>query len=420
MKRILMLLMVLTVLASAVFTQGVTEAPAPVVKPEDLSGSFTWWTFFDQAPFLKEKFEAKYPNIKVNLEMFGGNEYQTKLMTTIMSGQGVPDLMDLEEGYVYKFIESDKFADLSKLGGDALVKDYYPWAVAMGRDTKGVLKGICDNVSPVAFWYIRSAMKQWLGTDNDAEIAAKLSNWDKIIEVARDVKAKSGGKVFLLPNLGEMVKVEGYSLVPFVRNGKFAIDPAWYDLIKLMRTLHTEGLVANLGSWSGEWASAWNAGTLLIRVMPSWDFFSDWKINDGNVGVAKPPKNSYEGGTYRAIYVESNQKALVMEFIKFMTSEEFQTANLSTNNQMPANRKVIETLGKTYSAPKFGGQNLLATYDAISNGIKDIVPDKYTRRAQNLFSKYAQEGVRNGYSDEQIMNNLKKALKDEFPEIIGL
>jgi len=419
MKKILSILLVLALVSSSIFAAGTQETAAPV-KAEELSGTFTWWTFFDQAPFLKEQFEAAYPNIKVNLEMFGGNEYQTKLMTTIMSGQGVPDLMDLEEGYVYKFIESDKFADLSKLGGDALVKDYYSWAVAMGRDSKGALKGICDNVSPVAFWYIRSAMQQWLGTSSDVEIAAKLSDWDKILTVAREVKAKSNGTVFLLPNLGEIVKVEGYSITPFVRDGKFNIDPAWYNVIKLMRTLHSEGLVANLGSWSGEWATAWNGGKLLIRVMPSWDFFSDWKVNTGNVGVAKPPKNSYEGGTYRAIYADSNQKALAMEFLKFMTSAQFQTANLEKNNQMPANRSVTLALSKTYSAERFGGQNLLATYDAISSNIKDITPDKYTRRAQNLFSKYAQEGVRNGLSDEQIMTNLKKALKDEYPEILGL
>jgi multiple sugar transport system substrate-binding protein len=154
--------------------------------------------------------------------------------------------------------------------------------------------------------------------------------------------------------------------------------------------------------------------------MPSWDFFSDWKINTGNVGVAKPPRNSYEGGTYRAIYAKSDKKALVMEFLKFMASEQFQTMNLEANNQMPANTKVVAAQSATYAPEKFAGQNLLKTYDSISKGILDIVPDKYTRRAQNLFSKYAQEGVRNGYSDAQIVSNLKKALKDEFPEIQGL
>jgi len=418
MKKLLLLVLVGLFLSGAVFAEGQKEAVQ--AGTQELAGEFLWWSFFDQTPFLEEMFEEAYPDIDITLETFGGGEYQTKLMTTIMSAQGVPDVMDLEEGYVYKFIESSLIANLSELGGEELVTDYYPWAAAMGRNSKGELKGICDNVSPVAFWYIRDAMEEWLGTSDDVEISQKLSSWDKIIEVARDVKEQSNGTVWLFPNLGEVVKVEGYSLTPFVRNGKFAIEDGWYDLIDLMRTMHEEELVPYLGSWSGEWATAWNAGELLIRVMPSWDFFTNWGENSGNVGVAKPPKNSYEGGNYRAIYAESDKKHLAMEFLKFMASPDFQIANLNTNNQMPANREVIAQIGEGYSSDRFGGQNILRTYDSISANIPDIIPDMYTRRAQNLFSKHAREGIKNGLSDAQIIENFKKALKDEYPEIKGL
>lgn len=403
--------------------QAETQKEEPKVSdPESFSGEFVWWSFFDQTPFLKEQFEKKYKNVKIKLEIFGGDEYQTKLMTTLQSGQDVPDLMDLEEGYVYKFINSDSnlFEDLGALGGEELVKDYYPWAVAMGKDSKGVLRGICDNVSPVAFWYLRDAMEKWVGTSDPDEIAEKMSDWDKIIALAREIKEKSGGTVYLWPNLAEIVKVEGYSITPFVRDGKFSIDPKWYDVIKLMRTFYDEKLVANLNSWSGEWASAWNSGSLLIRTMPSWDFFTDWQKNSGNVGVAKPPKNSYEGGTYRAIYAKSAKKELCLEFLKFLTTQEYQIENLKVNNQMPANRKVFEQIGADYKSEKFGNQNILKTYNDICNNIPEITPDQYTRAFQNSFSKHAQEGIKKGLSDEQIIDNFKKEMKDKFPEVEGL
>lgn len=387
---------------------------------KSLKGEFSWWSFFDQTPYLKSEFEKKYPDVKINLEVFGGDQYQTKLMTTIQSGQGIPDLIDLEEGYVYKFIESDVFADLGALGGNELVKDYYPWAVGLGKDSKGTLKGISDNISPVAFWYLRDAMKQWLGTDDADQIAEKLSDWDKIIAVAKEVKEKSNGTVYLWPNLNEIVKVEGYSITPFVRNGKFAIDQKWYDVINIMRTIHEQGLHADLGSWGQDWATAWNEGRLLIRVMPSWDFFTDWEKNTGNVGVAKPPKNSYEGATLRAIYDKSEKKELVMAFLEFLTTPEYQIGNLNVNNQMPINRKVIEQIGKDYKAEKFGNQNILKTYDDIASNIPDIIPDKYTRDVQNMFARYCEEGVKQGFSDEQIIENFKKEVKDKYPEIEGL
>ncbi|MHC1787546.1 MAG: ABC transporter substrate-binding protein [Christensenellales bacterium] len=418
MKRYLSLLLVLMLFASVVPAMAATANPYEV--DESLTGEFTWWSFFDQTPFLKEQFQLKYPNVKVNLEVFGGDEYQTKLMNTLPSGQGVPDVFDLEEGYVYKFIDSPLLADLEQLGLSGADSNYYDWAIAMGRDANGVLKGICDNVSPVAFWYLRDAMAKWLGTSDDAEISALLNSWDAIKAKALEIKEASGGTVFLWPNLGEMVKVSAFSLTPFVRNGEFAVREGWLDLLNTMRDFNDAGIVANLGSWSGEWATAWNDGTLLIRTMPSWDFFTNWDKNTGNVGVAAPFQNSYEGGTYRAIYANSPNKEVCIKFLEFLTTQEYQLANLAANNQMPANKLIAGVLGEGYTNERFGGQNIIKTYDLISQNIPDIIPDQYTRGVQNKFSKHAQQGVKDGLSNEVIMENFIKEVKDTYPELKGL
>ncbi len=391
-----------------------------VSSAETLAGEFTWWTFFDQAPFIKDQFEAANPGVKINLEVFGGDEYQTKLLNTLTAGDGVPDMFDLEEGYVYKFLDSPLVQNLEEMDLADIGKDYYPWAIDFGRDSAGVLKGVCDNVSPVAFWYNRSAMKEWLGTDDDAQISEKLSSWDRILEAALDIKARSEGKVWLWPNLSEMVKVEGYSLTPFVRDGEFAVGQGWMDLLATMRKFYEAGAVSNLGSWSGEWATAWNEGSLLIRVMPSWDFFTDWGKNTGNVGVAKPFKTSYEGGTYRAVYANSEKKELIAEFLKFITTVEYQSANLDTNNQMPANKLVLSAKGEGYANEKFGGQNILKTYDSICSAIANIRPDKYTRDLQNLFGKHVNNGLQEGRMDEEIISAFKAEVKDKYPELKGL
>lgn len=384
---------------------------------ESLSGEFTWWTYFDQAPFLKEQFELKYPNVTINLEVFGGEDYQTKLMNTLPSGQGVPDLFDLEEGYVYKFINSPLLENLEEHGVREFTNDYYPWALAMATDANGDIRGVCDNVSPIAMWYLRDAMEEWLGTSDDAEITAKLSSWDAILEAALDIKERSNGEVYLMANVGDIVTIEAYSLTPFVRDGEFAIEQGWIDLMQVMRDFWDQGAVADLGGWSGEWASAWNDGTLLIRVMPSWDFFTNWDLNEGNVGVAAPFKGSYEGGTYRAIYSGSEKKDLCLKFIEFLTTVEYQAQNLETNNQMPANMQVLEAMGADYTNDRFGGQNILKTYDSVCRSILEIVPDIYTRDTQNLFRKHATNGIKEGLTDEQILENFKNEVKDKYPEL---
>ena len=416
MKRTLSLILALALAYSCLFALA-EDKSNPYEVDESVTGTFTWWTFFDQAPFIKEQFELKYPNVTIDLQVFGGDEYQTKIMNVLSSGQGIPDMMDLEEGYVYKFLNSDAFVNLEELGLEDALGSYYDWAIAMGRDGNGVLKGICDNVSPVAFWYLRDAMEQWLGTSDDAEISAILSSWDAIMEKGQEILDASDGTVYLWPNLAEMVKVEGYSLTPLARGGVVEIEQGWYDLLDTMREFYESGIVADLGSWGGEWASAWNAGTLLIRTMPSWDFFTDWSKNTGNVGVAAPFKASYEGGTYRAIYTGSEKIDLCATFIEFITTTEYQIQNLETNNQMPANKNVKDALGEDYTNANFGGQNILATYDVVCSTIADITPDAYTRGLQNKFSKYAQAGIKEGKTNEEIIADFLADIQDTYPEL---
>lgn len=419
MKRFLSLILCLMLAAACVPALAeTTENPYEV--DESLTGEFTWWTYFDQAPFLKEQFEMKYPNVTIHLEVFGGEDYQTKLMNTLPTGQGVPDVFDLEEGYVYKFIDSPLLANLNELGlGDAC-EEYYDWAVAMGTDSSGVLKGVCDNVSPVAYWYLRDAMEEWLGTSDDAEISAILNSWDAILEKAKEIYEASDGTVYLWNSLKDIVKVAGYSLTPFARNGEFAIEDGWLELLDTMREFYDSGVLADLPGWSGEWSSAWNDGTLLIRVMPSWDYFTDWDKNEGNVGVAAPHMNSYEGGTYRAIYANSPNKELCAKFLEFLTLEEYQLQNLAVNNQMPANKNIVNVLGPDYTNERFGGQNIMKTYDTICLNIPDIIPDQYTRGLQNMFASHAEEGIENGLDNDAIIANFMAEAKDTYPELSGL
>jgi ABC-type glycerol-3-phosphate transport system substrate-binding protein len=109
-----------------------------------------------------------------------------------------------------------------------------------------------------------------------------------------------------------------------------------------------------------------------------------------------------------------------MEFLKFLTTTEYQIANLNDKNQMPADMRVFEQIGADYKVAKFGNQNILKTYDEICKAIPEITPDMYTRDVQNMFGKYCKEGIDGGLTDDQILENFKKAIKDKYPDIEGL
>lgn len=395
-----------------------TQEETAEVDPASVTGEITYWSFTDYANNLVKEFNEVYPNVTVDLQVFGGDEYKTKILTALQSQDGVPDMFDLEEGYIYEFLDSDLIADLSYMNIDELTKDYYEFQRASMKDSKGNFKSLLFQSSPVALWYLRDACEEWLGTSDPDEISAMLSDWDTIIAKGEEVYEKSGGEVCLWPNMSEMVKVNAFSFDPLVRDGKLEITDDWINLIDNMRKMNDTKANADLGAWSSEWATAWNEGKLLFRAMPSWDFFTDWDANKGNVGVAAPFDASYEGGTGVCVYNNSDKKELAALFLTYIASDDFQKVNMENYNQIPASKPVCDELAENFSAEDFGGQNLLATYSVICDKIAGITPDKYTRPTQNLFAKVATDGIKEGQDNDTIIENFKKELHDKYPEVV--
>ena len=395
-----------------------TQEENAEVDPASVTGEITYWSFTDYANNLVKEFNEVYPNVTIDLQVFGGDEYKTKILTALQSQDGVPDLFDLEEGYIYEFLDSDLIADLSYMNIDELTKDYYEFQRASMKDSNGNFKSLLFQSSPVAFWYLRDACEEWLGTSDPDEISVMLTDWDTIIAKGEEINEKSNGEVYLWPGMGEMVKVNAFSYDPLVRDGKLEITDDWMSLIDNMRKMYDSKANAELGAWSSEWAAAWNEGKLLFRVMPSWDFFTDWETNKGNVGVAAPFDASYEGGTGVCVYNNSDKKDLAALFLTYIASDDFQKVNMENYNQIPASKPVCDELAENFAAEDFGGQNLLATYSVICDKIAGITTAKYTRHTQNLFSKVESNGIKEGQDNDTIIENFKKELKDQYPEVI--
>ena len=397
---------------------GSEETEAAQADPASLEGEFTYWTYTDSANNLVNAFNEKYPNVKIDLQVFGGDEYKTKILTALQSGDNVPDVFDLEENYMYEFLDSDLIADLSYMNIEELTKDFYDFQVAGMKDSTGKFKAMSFQSSPVGFWYLRDACEEWLGTSDPAEISAMLTDWPTIIAKGEEVYEKSNGTVQLWPNIAEMVKVDAFSFDPLVRDSKLEITDDWIGMIDNMRTMYNSKANAELGSWSSEWAAAWNDGKILFRVMPSWDFFTDWDTNKGNVGIAVPFNASYEGVTGTCVYNESDKKDLAAAFLAYIASDDFQKLNLEKYNQVPASKKVCDEMAEGFTSEDFGGQNLLATYSEICDKIVGITPDKFTRVTQNKFQEAATNGIKEGKDNDAIIDEFKKKLHDMSPEVV--
>lgn len=394
------------------------DGAATEVNPEDVTGTLTYWTYTDNAYQLTEEFNKVYPNVTIDVQVFGGDEYKTKILTALQGGTDVPDIFDLEEGYVYEFLDSDVIADLSYINIEDLTANYYDYQKASMKDSKGNYKCLTFMSNPVCFWYLRDACEKWLGTSDPDEISAMITSWDDMTKLQEQVYKASNGEVSVFGTISEMTKVSAFSFDPLVQNGELVISDDWIGLIDDMREFYNSGYDPEYGSWSGEWATAWNTGKLLFRAMPSWDYFTDWDANAGNVGLAVPFKASFEGQTCLCVYNESENKDLAGIFLSYIASDEFQIANMEVNNQVPASKTAVEAMAADFSAEDFGGQNLLATYSKILDNVAAITPDKYTRSAQNEFNSCATDGIKAGLSNDEIIANFKSVIADMYPEVV--
>ncbi len=397
-----------------------SDSVSPSTSAPELKGKLVIWTFFDQVKDMAAKFEEKNPGVQVEVKMFPGDQYQTKLLTALQTGKDLPDIFDLERGYIGKFIDSKFLTDLSAMGGEELVKDYIPYVQGLGRSSDGKLKAISDHSSPGGFWYLRETAKQYLGTDDPAQIGEMVGSWDKLIALGEKVYADSKGKVHLIENAGDLFDIMAYNTEPWVKDGKLNIDPKWQETYDLQQKIRAGNVDAKLPFMSAGWGTALNSGTVVLTSMPAWAGFMVDNKDDkavGKFGVAPAPLGFYTGGTYRGIYDKSPNKELAYEFLKYIASPEWQDYNLGKTGNMPGNKAVYEKNLDTFKSAFFGDQNILKPYYDTIKEMPALSADKYGEDILSLWRKVASQGITNNTPYDKVVGDFKKEVKNAFPEL---
>ncbi|GAB2566534.1 ABC transporter substrate-binding protein [Gracilibacillus alcaliphilus] len=388
--------------------------------PEDFEGELEIWTFFGDVEKMGAQFEEKYPNVSVNVSVFPGDQYQTKLMNAINSRTDIPDIFDLERGYMGKFINQDFVADLSAMGADELVEDYVPYVKELGVGEDGSVRAISDHSSPGAFWYHRDLAEEYLGTSDPDEVSAMVSTWDDIIELGKQVAADSNGDVQLISHFGDVFNTEKANQELWVQDDTLVIDPEWETVFNNMKQIREEGVDAKLGYFSAGWGDALNEGGVIMFANPAWAGFmvgnDDGQAN-GKYGLAQTPSGYYDGGTYRAVYEGSENKDLAYEFIKFIASEEWQQYNLEETGNMPALTTIYDENGDSFTHEFFGDQKILDTYKEQVMEIPAVKATENNEEISALWYDAAAEAVDNGQDYDTVLSKFKDSVKNGYPNV---
>ncbi|MET0693730.1 MAG: extracellular solute-binding protein, partial [Propionibacteriaceae bacterium] len=144
------------------------ESTAPAAEKvtqaqiDEAMNTDTTLTFWSWVPDLQNEvdlFEKKYPKVKVKLVNVGsGAAHYQKMRAAIKSGQGAPDVAQVEYQYIPSFTLTDNLLDISPYAGPEVKAQFPDWV--WSQVTKGeALYGVPQDVGPMGLLYREDLLK---------------------------------------------------------------------------------------------------------------------------------------------------------------------------------------------------------------------------------------------------------------------
>jgi multiple sugar transport system substrate-binding protein len=345
--------------------------------------TLTFWTWVPDIENQVKLFTTKYPKIKVNVVNVGqGAPHYQKLRTAIQSGQGAPDLTQVEFQYINSFTLGDgDLLDLAPYAPPNL-KDSYPEWVWSQVFTNGGLWGIPQDTGPMGLLY-RDDLLQQAGV-------APPKTYDEFAAAAETYHSKNP-KSFLVnvapSQPGQIVAYLWQAGVrPFTFDGQqtvkvdLANDQA-KNVVKYWGDLVTSGVASNdtdfSDSWyqglaNGKWATlpiaAWGpvflqgtagktSGKWRAAALPQWD--------------ATQNVSSNWGGSTDAVLKLSKNQVAASQLALFINTDKESTLKFANEQFLfPAMKEILADPSFLNEEFKFyGGQKVNETFAQISETV---------------------------------------------------
>jgi len=379
---------------------GEASAPASAAKPEDLKGTVKVWDWDEtfQKGMIPE-FNKKYPNVKVEVTVVNPNDYLQKLQSGIASGSDVPDIILGEMAYRGKLFDLDVLDNLEAAPYNFKREELLDYLPPLLSNPKGELIGVDQAIAPAGLAYRRDLAKEYLGTDDPAELEKLLSSWDAFISKGQEVKDKSGGKVLMFPGLGDaFLALRGQNADAYINGKEIDLSSKMRKPVETLFKMRDAGILGKNELWTPAWASSMSKGEFLFYPMapwgPKWHISANDPEGKGRWGLVKAPEGSFtRGGTSIGIYKDSKVKEAAWAYIQFAyLSDEGALFNFKTFGNMPgvksfyANNPQVLTEAGAYDE-FFGGQNLAKYFmDNIVPGVKGEPQTKYDSIVDGAFN----------------------------------
>lgn len=285
------------------------EAPASETGGGDVAGKITVWCFSDDVNMNGVKaavpgFNELYPDVEVDIVAVSGSDVHTKLMTTIASGAGIPDVAHIGVWDTMNFVSQGALWDITDKV-QPYEDDILPYQAAAYRDG-GRYYGIPWGGTAAAVFYRRDLFEA-AGID-----PATIATWDDFIQAGKTLSESTGGQAKMI-NLPVGTSGEKASLQHFQQllaqqlgssiynaEGEVVInDAANVRALELIVEMIESDIGTNIEPWSPAEFGSWQNGSVATIVNASWmkGNIEGQGGNDGQWGIMELP--AFEAGSTR-------------------------------------------------------------------------------------------------------------------------
>jgi lactose/L-arabinose transport system substrate-binding protein len=363
--------------------------------PQNVTGPVSIWGYtgtIDSYNAAKDALIAKYPGLEIATQQFSYLEAHANILNALVSGIGVPDVVNFDVNYVGDFAAgmfdlTERFAPYAD--------DFMSIAVQLAKGPDGKLCGLPQDNQPMGMAYRVDILEQYGITEDD------LATWDGFIEAGKKLWKDSGEtiKMISIDAPGSQMAVlgaphqvhevflhlAGYHGVFFNKeDDKVIIDePDAIAGIEVFRKVFSDPEVAYSFQTTDSSVAAYQSGLVATNICPAWwplGLKSQLADQSGNWRIMRLPALQ-EGGLRAAFQIPTvtgipaaapNIDGAWGVLYEVQLTEEAQMKFYEvTGGILPTHKKVVAQLEET-PVDYFGGQFIYKLFGEILADLPDV------------------------------------------------
>lgn len=361
--------LVLLLIPANMFASGQQDAQAGVEENEITE--IVYWQYFyetkkDTVDTLIELFEAENPDIKVTQQTFPYEQYNTKVASSVPSGEG-PNVINLYYGWLPKYIDSGYLQPLpeSVFSQERIQSEFF--SLVDAAKFNGSYYALPTAVRSLALFWNKDLFKA-AGLDPETppktveelvEFAKLLTKTDK-----QGNYLQTGFTLELRAQLHHWLRevlIRQYGGTPYNEDSTQVTynNQAGYDAFKFFTELETVKKIG-MPNFMTDDVTAFKSGMMGMTIDGSFRLGTFDKIDTLNYGVTELPSMNGEKYNFASFwangitsFTEGKELEASLKFLDFLTSETAMSMWLKNVGELPA-KKALAVKDEYSNDPKYG------------------------------------------------------------------